>query len=233
MSTDRPATGPMATAGPAASLDSARGKPAGPIWSPRYATPALIALLVALLPTIVNSYVGRKVVEGPAMTEALPETLDGQVSMPTDRKASSIRREFASEDWVERSYSLAGQGPVRILAVRSYDMKRLYHHPELAVTEREYKSAERVTLPAADGTMDIHVLRGMRAGMAAYALVYRGQTVANPYVFQIRVAPELLLTGQRPLTLVFAEDDAGDAEGDAAGLRAVRSVAAAVQALTR
>ncbi len=202
------------------------------IWSSKYATPALVALLLALVPTIVNSYVGRKVVETPTLSEALPAVLDGRPSTPTKRKASTIRREFASEDWVEREYAGTGDTPVTVLAARSYDMKRLYHHPELALTEHEYQSAQPVAVATPAGPIHVHVLRGMSSGMAAYALVYRGNTVANPYVFQLSVAPELLLTGQRPLTLVFAEDLSGDAKADPAQSRAVQSVAAAVKAIT-
>jgi hypothetical protein len=200
-------------------------------WSARYATPTLVVLLLALVPTIVNSYVGRKVVETPALTDALPATLDGRPSTPTRRKASTIQREFASEDWVERTYTMGLESPVTVLAVRSYDMKRLYHHPELAVTEREYENARLTQVQGPTGAVDIHLLPGMQGGMAAYALVYRGRTIASPYLFQIRVAPELLITGQRPLTLVFAEDPAGNASAAADQSPAVRSIVAAVAAL--
>ena len=230
MSDDR-VTGSDATGQAPASAAAGPAVRARTTWSSRYATPTLVVLLLALVPTIVNSYVGRKVVEGPALSEALPMTLDGRPSTPTRRKASSIRREFASEDWVERSYAAGLELPVTVLAVRSYDMKRLYHHPELAITEREYESARLLQAEGAGSPVNVHVLPGMQGGMAAYALMYRGRTIANPYLFQIRVAPELLLTGQRPLTLVFAEDAEGSASGASAQSPAVRSVVAAVAAL--
>lgn len=216
--------------------EAASAAPQGPHvprspWSARYAAPTLVVLGLALVPTIANSYVGRRVVETPALSDALPTTLDGRPSTPTRRKATTIRREFASEDWVERTYAAGLDRPVTVLAVRSYDMKRLYHHPELAVTEREYENARLVEAQGRDGALDVHVLAGMQGGMAAYALVYRGRTIASPYLFQIRVAPELLLTGQRPLTLVFAEDLEGDASAGPAQSPAVRSVVAAVSAL--
>lgn len=200
--------------------------------SARYATPTLIVLLVALIPTVVNSYVGRKVVEMPPISDALPLVLEGRTSTPTARKASSIRKEFASDDWVERTYDRPGQGPITVLAVRSYDMKRLYHHPELAITEREYGRDRLVEVPSAEGAVQVHVLEGTPTGLAAYALVYRGETVGNPYTFQLRVAPELLFTGQRPLTLVFAEDPSGRDGDDVASAPAVQDVVAAVAALT-
>lgn len=201
------------------------------VWSARYATPTLVVLLLALVPTIVNSYVGRRVVETPALTEALPESLDGHASTPTRRRATTIKREFASDDWVERSYAFGLDRAVTVLAVRSYDMKRLYHHPELAVTEHEYRGGHVIQVQQEGRVVDVHVLPGMDKGVAAYALVYRGATVASPYLFQLRVAPELLLGGQRPLTLVFAEDVAGDPSAPADQSPAVRSVVAAVAAL--
>lgn len=200
-------------------------------WSARYVTPTLIVLGLALVPTIVNSYVGRRLVETPALEHALPTTLDGRPSSPTRRKATSIKREFASEDWVERAYATGADHPITVLAVRSYDMKRLYHHPELAVSEREYQSARRVQVQGPHGPVDVHVLPGMPDSLAAYALIYRGHTIASPYVFQLRVAPELLLTGQRPLTLVFAEDPAGSAADALEQSPVVRAVVAAVSAL--
>ena len=150
-------------------------------WSTRYLTPTLVLLLLALVPTIVNSYVGRRLVETPALADALPTTLDGRSSSPTRRKATTIKREFASQDWVERAYTTGGEYPLTVLAVRSYDMKRLYHHPELAVTEHEYEPARLIQVPSADGPVNVHVLPGMQQSLAAYALIYRGETVASPY----------------------------------------------------
>lgn len=200
--------------------------------SARYATPTLIVLLLALIPTVVNTYVGRKLAETPPLSDALPAVLDGRASTPTTRKPHAIKKEFDSEDWVERAYERPGGDPVTVLVVRSYDMKRLYHHPELAVTEREYERDRLVEVPTAGGPVQVHVLKGTPTGLAAYALVYRGETVGNPYTFQLKVAPELLFTGQRPLTLVFAEDPSGS-DGDAvADAPAVRDVTAVVSALT-
>lgn len=180
------------------------------VLSARYATPVLIALALALVPTVVNSYIGRAVIETPALREALPEVLDGVTSAPTDRKASTIKREFASEDWVERQFVDVSGRRSLVLAVRSYDMKRLYHHPELAVSEVDYEREVHERVDGPEGPLDVHVLRsGGGESVAAYALLYKGRTVANPYLFQVTQAPELLLLGQRPLTLVFVEAPAG------------------------
>lgn len=205
------------------------------VLSSRYATPVLVLLALALVPTVVNSYVGRKVVESPALREALPEVLDGSASQPTTRRASNIKKEFDSEDWVERAYMDAGGRRSVVLAVRSYDMKRLYHHPELAVTQGQYERERVIAVPSAGGALDVHVLEGEDGnGLVAYALLYKGRTVANPLALQIRAVPELLLTGRRPMTLLFAEEV--DYRPGATPLErsgAVRHVVAAVSAMTR
>jgi hypothetical protein len=202
------------------------------VLSARHASTTLVVLLFALIPTVVTTYVGRKVVETPRVSEALPVVLDGRSSSATERKAGNIRREFDSEDWVERTYVAMGADPLTVLVVRSYDMKRLYHHPELAVSNREYERDRVVTVEAGGRAEQVHVLPGTSTGLAAYALIYRGNTIGNPYAFQLRVAPELLLTGRRPLTLVFVEDPAGRDGDDVAGAPAVRALMAAVSALT-
>jgi hypothetical protein len=206
------------------------------VFSARYATSTLAVLMVALVPTVMTSYVRQTVVEQPALREALPVVLEDRASVPTDRKASTIRREFDSEDWAEREYRRVGETPVTVLAVRSYDMKRLYHHPELAVSEADYETARVSAVSTPQGQLDVHVLtaRDGKPGLAAYALIYRGRTVTNPLLFQLTVAPELLVMGRRPLALVFAEDPAYrlTPELDVVQSSAVRSVVAVTKAIT-
>lgn len=225
---------PVESAGGAPPVGSPVGPavPARPFWSSRYATATLIAILLALVPTIVNTYLGRRVVEGPPLADALPPSLLGRFAEPTTRRAATIQREFASDDWAERAYGSFAEGSVAVLAVRSYDMKRLYHHPELALSNHEYEASRVVSVASSAGPLDVHVLPGMNGtGVAAYALVYEGTTVANPFVFQVRVAPRLLLTGQRPLLLVFAEDTGAPADSELATSVPVRAVAETVTAL--
>jgi hypothetical protein len=205
------------------------------VLSPRYATATLVLLALALVPTVVTSYVRGTVVEQPPLRDLLPDVLDGRMSAPTNRRASTIKREFDSDDWGEREYAGIGEPAIKVLVVRSYDMKRLYHHPELAVSEANYAAAQLVSVPSAAGALDVHVLEGEegRHRMAAYALLYRGRTVARPLLFQLTVAPELLLLGRRPLTLVFAEQRTVGPETaqDLAASRVVQTVAAMVLTL--
>ncbi len=50
----------------------------------------------------------------------------------TNRPADWGRRRFESQDWTERRY-VSGGDQVVLTVVRSFDLKALYHHPELAV----------------------------------------------------------------------------------------------------
>lgn len=194
--------------------------------SSRYARVTLVLLLVALVPTVVNSYLGSTTDEGPVLAETIPETLEGFRGTPTNRRDASIRRSFDASDWVERRY-VRGDEEVTLLVARSFDMKKLYHHPELAVVDGvEYKAARVETYPSSGGPIDVHLLEGERGGLLAYALLYRGQTVARPLLFQVLVAPDLLLRGRRPLTLVLVNVPGygpGSPVGESAGVAMLRA----------
>jgi hypothetical protein len=174
--------------------------------SSRYARVTLVLLLVALVPTVVNSYFGSTSDEGPVLAETIPETIDGFRGTSTERRDASVRRSFDATDWVERTY-VRGDDEVTLFVARSFDMKKLYHHPELAITYGLDLKPGRVEAYDADGgPIHVHVLEGERSGLVAYALLYRDETVARPLLFQVRVAPDLLLRGRRTLTLALVTD---------------------------
>src|SRR5690606_3313011 len=114
--------------------------------------------------------------EGPVLAEAIPETIEGFRGTPTKRRDASIRRSFDATDWVERRY-VRGNDEVTLLVARSFDMKKLYHHPELAVVDGiEFRPARVETYASSGVPIDVHVLEGERAGLLAYALLYRDET---------------------------------------------------------
>lgn len=205
------------------------------MFSSRYATAVLLALGCALVPTVMNTYLGRQLVETPALRDALPETLNGATSSPTARRASSIKREFDSEDWIERQYVDASGRQVVLLAVRSYDMKRLYHHPELAITEAKFDLEQVVQLGAGSDPVHVHMLRPSDDGgdSAAYVLLYKDRTVSNPLWFQVLVAPELLVMGRRPLTLLFAQTSGSRERADNALQEVLGQAVAAIRSGVR
>jgi hypothetical protein len=177
--------------------------------STKYVPAVCILILLALVPTIIHSYAGF-VVKDVRSTESIPASIGGFTSVPSTRDAGWGQRRFESDDWIERRY-LSGGNEVLLTVLRSYDLKRLYHHPELDVAYGAgYLTEEIVQLDAAPG-MPVHLLRSSAEtnGTAMYVLHYGDEFVSDPLWFQVRVAGELLFGGRKPMTLVFARDVRG------------------------
>lgn len=176
----------------------------------RFAPAVVVIAAVALIPTVIHSYWGLTIDDG-LRVSAIPEVLAGARSKPTDRKARWVEANLASTDWFERTYTVGAQD-VRLFVARSYDAKRLYHHPELALLRgTEAEPAGRARLPGRP-EVPIHVLNTSRAGRngsAVYALLYEGRYVENPVLFQIKTSAKLLFSGRKPMTLFLASDSAG------------------------
>jgi hypothetical protein len=175
--------------------------------SSRYAPAVVVALLVALVPTIIHSYVGLVVADGRS-TAGIPTTLASFTSAPTKRSTEWGASHFDSHDWIEREY-VHGGDKVVLTVVRSYDLKALYHHPELAVSYHVAKFDRAATeTPADRPDMPVHVLTQNDAGsVALYVLHYDGRFISDPIRFQLRTAGELLFTGRKAMTLFFVRQD--------------------------
>ncbi len=125
--------------------------------STRYVPAACAVVLLALVPTVIHSYAGL-VVKDARSTASIPMTVAGFTSVPSSRDAGWGKRRFESDDWFERRY-LSGADEVLLTVLRSYDLKRLYHHPELDVAYGAgYLSEEIVELDGAKG-VPVHLLR--------------------------------------------------------------------------
>ena len=193
--------------------------------SSRYAPAVCAALVLALIPTIIHGYVGM-VAADDLTTAAVPVVLDGYSGAPTKRPVDWGQRRFESHDWFERQYSGAGDSVV-LTVLRSYDLKALYHHPELAVAYHysSFTDSRTDTFPGRPD-MPVHVLTNRDTNaVGLYVLHYDGRFVGDPIPFQIRTAGELLFTPRKAMTLFFVRDDTV-AEGEnplklpAAGLMA-------------
>lgn len=181
--------------------------------SGRYALPVALVLALALVPTVIHSYRGATVSDG-LTTASVPAVLDGIGSSPTTRRAGWVKNNLASEDWFERVYRIDHQA-VTVFVARSYDGKRLYHHPELALLRGTETVPAGVARSTARPDVPLHVLttaRGAGKGIAVYALLYDGRFIENPITFQLRTSAELLFGGRKPLTLFMASDLRGRTE---------------------
>jgi hypothetical protein len=170
--------------------------------SARFGLPVALALFLALLPTAIHSYVGVRVEDG-LTAAAIPEALAGFSGTKTSRNATWGQRRFDATDWIERTYH-AGAKDVRLVVVRSFDLKKLYHHPELAAaygTDLRPAGIQR----SSTGPTVVHTFESVAGGRQAvmYALLYDGVFVEDPLWFQLQTAGKLLVGGRRQMTLFF------------------------------
>lgn len=197
--------------------------------SARYAFPVLALLCLALVPTVTHGYLGVTIDDG-RHADAVGWTLAGLSGTATARSASSIRESYDSVDWIERRYS-GEEGAVTVFVARSFDAKRLYHHPENDVLHGisfEARGTLRLT-PMPD--VPVHVLASGPPGrdLAVYALLYDGGFIDNPYVFQVRASLDLLISGRKPMTLFLVHDPAHPPERPLENSLAVRVLHEAIQ----
>lgn len=174
--------------------------------SPRFALPVALMLAVALVPTVIHSYIGLLEDDGISVA-AIPEAIGTYSSEPGKRSAQWVKEVFDAEDWSDRIYRDPNGNKVRLFVARSYDHKRLYHHPELALSYGQRLESVGVKLLANEQQVAVHLLRDPEgpAG-AAYVLVYDGATVKSPVKHQIIDSLNLLLNGRKQMTIFYAAD---------------------------
>lgn len=173
--------------------------------SRRHLVALLVILGVALAPTVPHGYIGR-VTQAPKVVEgSLPSAVGGVTGTPKIRTGGWMKDTYGADSWAERTYQPAGQGEVGLFVARGFDMKKLYHHPELGVLRGRSFEPQRIKVLEGDGKEIVHVLRNLSTSESAvYALLYEDRWVGNPYLLQLSSAFSTLWTGQRPITLVFA-----------------------------
>ena len=200
--------------------------------SSRYATPVCVLVLLALVPTVIHSYMRLRRVDNRA-TAAVPIVIGGFVGAPTSRDAGWGARRFESQDWLERVYG-SGSKQVLLSVIRSYDLKRLYHHPELDIAYGVGLPLSRIARAAEYPGMPVHVLRSPStdsSASAAYLLEYDGEFIEDPVWFQVRTTGALLFRGRQQMTIFFARDLQPEPEsvhdGDLPSVRLVRAAAEA------
>ena len=174
----------------------------------RYAATVAGLLALALVPTVVHTYLGLETDDG-QRTAAIPLELAGAREVPLDRPSTWSKLQFVSTDAFERRYVDDAGRSARLVVIRSHDVKTLYHHPENAIAYgMGYDSAGIITLPGL-ADVPVHVLSKQRPdrALAVYAIRYDGGFVGNPYVFQAGLAWKRLFTARRPATLLFTRGE--------------------------
>ena len=174
--------------------------------STRFLAPISLLLAVAAIPTVIHSYRDSNVHDG-RTARAIPLTLAGEAGVPTKRRPGWAEDRFSATDWTERRY---GTPEVKLFVGRSFDPKRLYHHPELAVDYGpSYRDGGIVRLSARPD-VPFHTLISSgdnRGRVAIYALHADHGYIEDPIRFQLRSAFQMLFSGRTPMTLFFAAQD--------------------------
>jgi hypothetical protein len=199
--------------------------------SARYAPTLLVLLTLALIPTVIHSYAGLTVQDGKS-TATIPARLAGFAGAAGSRNAGWGQRHFGSTDWFSRQY-VSPTATVTLTAVRAYDLKTLYHHPELAVAYDTPFSAYRVGPLAGHPDVPVHVLSDGRGAIGLYVLLYDNAYVSDPLWFQLRTAGALLVGGRRPMTLLFARQTGVRPGSDPGASDAATILFAALDAFNR
>jgi len=175
--------------------------------SARYALPVSLVLMLALIPTVIHSYLGLKTDDGLSVKKIKPE-LGNFNSEPTNRQPGWGEETFGSVDWIERAYTDEQGKTLRLFVGRSYDHKRLYHHPELALSyAKDLRSEGQIHL-SGQPEIPVNLLHNdMRPNMAAFVLLYDGKFIDNPISHQIRDSLKQLISARKPMTLFYIADD--------------------------
>jgi hypothetical protein len=166
--------------------------------STRY-LPALIVLLAfACLPTVVHTYMGRVISDGRDVNE-IPRRLLALDSQPGRHSAEWVREEYGTSDFIERQYGSA----LTLFVARSYDLKGLYHHPELGIAHGDAYGRAEVIRTRERPEVPIFRLQAADGKQSMYALLYGDAFLEKPLQFQLRNALEPLIRPRAPMTLFF------------------------------
>lgn len=175
--------------------------------SSRYALSVTMVLTLALIPTVFHSYLVALIDDGRS-AERIPHVFGEFSSEPYNRhKAQWVKQVFDSRDWVERIYKNSSDTKVRLFVARSYDLKRLYHHPELGLSHGTDLESEGVFMLHGKPEIPVHLLQSSSGrGLVAYVLLYDGMFIKDPLVHQLFEAFKQLVSARKTMTLFYVSD---------------------------
>ena len=200
--------------------------------STRFAAPTFVLTSLALVPTVLHTYMNDKL-RAETRLEQLAVQVDTDSGQQTERTTEWALRKFDTDDWMQRAYF---NGEVVLTIVRTYDPKRIYHHPELAVAYPDDYLPEHVLRVPARSTVPVHVLTGQNDSAdrrSMYVLEYDGTYVVDPLRFQLRSAFQSLFSARKPMTLIYVHERAHARRDDAQTSRGARVLVAALDEMAR
>ena len=177
--------------------------------STRFAPAVAALLMLALVPTVLHSYMKGAIDDGRAVA-GIPTYLAGMQGVSSDRRAEWMRTQFESTDFIDRRYAQ----DLTLVVVRSLNAKTLYHHPELALAYGDSYSARQVVRFPQRADVPVHVLVGdnNQRLVSMYVMSYDDRFVEDPIKFQFQTALKLLVSRRRPMTLFYVKDRAAQGQ---------------------
>ena len=202
--------------------------------SSRYVLPVIFLLVLALVPTVLHNYLSPVYDDGKSVHTIAP-VLSGFSSKPFLRHNDQwVKTLYDSQDWIERIYTNSNGEEVRLFAARSYNYKRLYHHPELALSHGlDLKENGIVMIP---GTPDIpaQLLRSSNGyGSVAYVLLYEDKLVKDPVSHQFTEVLTQLISPRKVMTLFYVSDATSLADDEYYKSSSASILAAAIQSFMK
>lgn len=176
------------------------------MFSPRFALPVTLILLIVSIPTVIHNYFGLTS-QDKRSVQAIGQELGQFNSRSTQRNPNWGESTFGASEWIERSYQDGTSQPVRLFAARAFDHKRLYHHPELALSYGGDFDNQGLTILPGEPPIPVKILRNRGGkGLVAYALHYEDSFIENPIKHQIQQSLKLLVSARKPITLFYVSD---------------------------
>lgn len=172
--------------------------------STRYAIPVITLLILALIPTLLHSYIGATYNDGKSVHN-IAKTLTNFASSPSQRNKTWGKDVYGSDDWFERIYVNGQDQEVRLFVARSYDQKRLYHHPELALSYGQNFTKKSISALPNYPEIPVHLLSNDdNSKIVAYVLMSDNKFIKDPIKHQLGNSLRLLISARKPLTLFYA-----------------------------
>lgn len=175
--------------------------------SQRYGKVVALLLMLGMGPAIVHSYLGITAEDG-YRAKLISSNLANLHFTDTERYDIWAKETFDADDWIERRSVTQNGSEIRLFIARSFDYKRLYHHPELAILYG--KDLENSGIQTVNTLADVPVrfLRNRNGtGIAAYCLLFDGEFIENPIFFQFFTSFTSLMSARKPITLFFVYDN--------------------------
>jgi len=171
--------------------------------SSRYSIPVIFLLVIAIIPTIIHNYLGATIKDGKSVHD-IPSIFKDHISTPTKRYSQWGKDIFDSEEWVERNYVNTKQTKIRLFVARSYNHKRLYHHPELALSYGQNLGNKKIINILGSPEIPVHILTNNdQSKLIAYILLYDDKFIKRPIMNQLSNSVRLLFNPRKQMTLFY------------------------------